>query len=205
MNRLLNPAAILMVAVGSLAVMAILAAAMPRLLHEQRPKPAAWSASPAAPQAAPALSYGARLREGYEQIARSPFLRWMALSTFFMTVLLVLLNYQASAIFQAELKTTVAISDFLGLLSGVANLVVLPFQLLLLSRLIGRLGLGNASMIYPVTSLAAAGGLAVAPGLGTAAFAYLDRTALRTAFRIPSDNLFYNVVPAVSKRAPACL
>ena len=143
----------------------------------------------------PCPSYGARLREGYQQIARSPFLRWMALSTFCMTVLMTLLNYGASAIFQEELKTTVAISDFLGVLSGVANLVVLPFQLFVLSRLIARLGLGNASMIFPLATLAAAGSLAIAPGLGTAAFAYLDRTALRTAFRIPTDNLLYNAVP----------
>jgi CRP-like cAMP-binding protein len=120
----------------------------------------------------------------------------MALATLSMTMLLTLLNYGASTVFQAELKTTVAISNFLGLLSGAANLVILPFQLLVLSRLIGRLGLGNASLIFPLTSLAAAGGLAVAPGLGTAAFAYLDRTALRTAFRIPTDNLLYNAVPA---------
>ena len=112
-----------------------------------------------------------------------------------MTLLMTLLNYGASAIFQAELKTTVAISDFLGVLGGIANLVVLPFQLFLLSRLITRLGLGNASLVYPLATLAAAGSLAVAPGLGTAALAYLDRTALRTAFRIPTDNLLYNAVP----------
>ena len=81
------------------------------------------------------------------------------------------------------------------MLSGIANLVVLPFQLFLLSRLITRLGLGNASLVYPLATLAAAGSLAVAPGLGTAALAYLDRTALRTAFRIPTDNLLYNAVP----------
>ncbi len=196
LNRLLSPASILVISVASLAVMGILAAAMPRLLHEPRPPSGAGASPPADAPATPSLSYGARLREGYAQIARSPFLRWMALATLSMTILLTLLTYGTSAIFQAELKTTVAISNFLGVLSGAANLVILPFQLFVLSRLIGRLGLGNASLIFPLTSLAAAGGLAVAPGLGTAAFAHLDRTALRTAFRIPIDNLFYNAVPA---------
>lgn len=195
MNRLLSPAGILVVSVTSLAVMAILAAAMPRLLHEQRSKPTGWSGTPAVPQAVPSLSYGARLSEGYQQIARSPFLRWMALSTLCMTILMTLLNYGSSAILQEQLKTTVAISNFLGVLSGVANLVVLPFQLFVLSRLIARLGLGNASLVFPLTTLASAGSLAVAPGLGTAALAYLDRTALRTAFRIPTDNLLFNAVP----------
>ena len=140
-------------------------------------------------------AHGANLREGYQQIRRSRFLLWMALSTLSMTLLLVLLNYQASAIFQAELKTTVQISNFLGVLSGVANLVVLPIQLFLLSRLISRLGLATVSLVYPLASLAAAGSLVVAPGLATAAFAYVDRTALRTAFRLPTENLLYNAVP----------
>ena len=195
MNRLFSPSAIIGAALASLTVMATLAAAMPRLLHEPRSRPGSRSGSPAPAQPAPPLSYGARLREGHQQVARSPFLRWMALSTLSMSLLMALLNYGGSAILQKELQTTVAISDFLGVLSGIANLVVLPFQLLLLSRLIAHLGLGNASLVYPLATLASAGSLALAPGLGSAALAYLDRTALRTAFRIPTDNLLYNAVP----------
>jgi HEAT repeat protein len=220
MNRLFSPAAIIAASLLSLAVMAALAVGMPRWLGKKdtgtrrrgdtatSPPRLPVSASlrlPLSPSPRPvglrarvsrfARAYGANLREGYRQIARSSFLRWMAVSTLSMTLLMTMLNYGASAIFQEQLKTTVAISDFLGVLSGVANLVVLPFQLLLLSRLITRLGLGNASLVYPLATLASAGSLAVAPGLGTAALAYVDRTALRTAFRIPTDNLLYNAVP----------
>jgi len=222
MNRLLTPSAIIGVGVASLAIMSALAAAMPRVVRDKQPRrggsnalahgPAGFAAAGAPPQAAPedrsvppadlrgrtrafARAYAARMREGYQQIARSPLLRWMALSTFSMTVLLVFLNYRASAIFQDELKTTVAISDFLGVLSGVANLVVLPFQLLVLSRVITRLGLGNASLIYPAVSLGIGASVAIAPSLSTAALAHLTRTDLRTAFRLPIDNLLYNAVP----------
>jgi HEAT repeat protein len=204
MNRLFSPGAIIGAALLSLGVMAALAAAMPRLLGEEEVGTSARRPHvPASPSPAGlpkwvsgfVRAYGANLREGFRQIARSRFLRWMAASTLCMTLLLVLFNYQASAIFQEQLKTTVAISDFLGVLTGVANLVVLPVQLFLVSRLITRLGLGNARLVYPLTSLVSAGGLAVAPGLGTAALAYLDRTTLRTAFRIPTENLLYNAVP----------
>jgi CRP-like cAMP-binding protein/HEAT repeat protein len=235
LNRLLSPAAIVVACVITLAGMAVLAAAMPLLLHEQRTLRARWPgwqaiadaglrptrpgrANETAPTGASAgalttlgragparrmpgrlrgfaRAYSANLREGYQQIARSSFLRWMALSTLTMTILLALLNYRASAIFQAELKTTVQISNFLGVLSGVANLLVLPIQLFLLSRLIARLGLGDSSLVYPLASLASAGSLVIAPGLPTATLAYLDRTALRTAFRLPTDNLLYNAVP----------
>lgn len=203
MNRLLSPAAILVSAMASLAVMAILAAAMPRLLQE--PSAERGRGRLASPVEAPAQErqarngglarYLANLREGYGQIQGSPFLRWMALSTLAMTIMLPMLNYGTSAILQSELKTTVAISNFVGVLTGVANLVILPFQLLALSRVIARLGLGNASLIYPFMSLATVGSLVVAPGLATAALGYLGRVPLRQAFRLPTDNLLYNAVP----------
>lgn len=197
MNRLLSPPSIIGVMLLMLMVMAVLAATMPRLLHEQPDEPLVQKTGAEEGNRLKLLvrDYRANLREGYQQIVRSPFLLWMALSTFSMTVLLAFINYSASAIFLEKLKTTVAISDYIGVLSGVANLVVLPIQLFLLSRLITRLGLGNASLIYPATTLAAVGGLAFAPTLGTAGLAYLDRTAFRNAFRLPTDNLLYNAVP----------
>jgi len=203
MNRLLSPVAIIGVMLAMLVVMAIIAATLPRLLREN---PTAQLQSILVDEVRRSdggtsrikillREYGANLREGFQQIVRSPFLLSMALSTFSMTVLLALINYAASAIFLEKLKTTVAIADYIGVLSGIANLVVLPIQLFLLSRLISRLGLGNASLIYPLTTLAAVGGIAIAPVLGTAGLAYLDRTALRNAFRLPTDNLLYNAVP----------
>ena len=205
MNRLFSPPAILLIAMASCAVMAVLAVTMPRLLHEQRVDRAglrrrAPDGANAEVANSPAVvrgtaSYAARLREGYQQIKGSPFLRWMALSALAMTILLPLLNYGTSAILQSELQTTVAISNFVGVLTGIANLVLLPFQLFVLSRLIARLGLGNASLIYPFMSLIVVGCLVVAPGLGTAALGYLDRVSLRQAFRLPTDNLLYNAVP----------
>lgn len=205
LNRVFDPSAILLITVASLAVMASLAATMPRLLHEQRTDcTRVWGRTPGGVNkhigTSPAqdrvtASYAARLREGYQQVQGSPFLRWMALSTLAMSILLPLLNYGTSAIFQSQLQTTVAISNFVGVLTGIANLVLLPLQLLVLSRLIARLGLGNASLIYPFMSLITVGSLVVAPGLGTAALGYLDRVPLRQAFRLPTDNLLYNAVP----------
>ncbi len=214
MNKVLSPTAIMGVLLVCLTIMAALAAALPRLMHElHRRRPSATKISligsqlppPAEPAEADShgwarlqrffYSYGAMLREGYLQIKNSPFLRWMAISTFCLPILMVMLNFGASAIIQDKLKTTVAIADFLGVLTGAGNLVILPIQLFLLSRLITRLGLGKASLIYPFIDLAASGSIAIVPGLGTAAFAYLNRTSLRAAFRIPIENLLYNAVP----------
>ena len=206
MNRLFSPTAIVVGSVVTLAVMGALAAAMPRLLREpgagRTIRAAPGRAADSTPSAGVerrvksfARGYGSRLREGYSQVASSRFLRWMALSTFCVTILLPFVNYATSAILQSQLKTTVAISNYTGVLSGIANLVLLPVQLLLLSRFIARLGVGSAGLIFPFTSLATVGSLIVAPGLKSATVGYLNLTAFRTAFRVPVDDLLYNVVP----------
>ena len=95
----------------------------------------------------------------------------------------------------AQLKTTKDISNFIGLVSGITNLIALPIQLFLLSRLIGWLGLGNTHLIYPAGTAAISGGLIFAPNLFSAALGYFDRTTFRTAFRNTTENLLYNAVP----------
>lgn len=206
MNRLFSPTAIVIGAVISVAAMACLAAAMPRLLREQTQRGIDRPAMDAGAERMSgdgkpgraksfARSYGLRLQEGYRQVSGSQFLRWMALSTLCATMLLPFLNYATSAILQSELKTTVAISNYTGVLSGIANLALLPIQLFLLSRLIARLGLGSAGLIFPFTSLVSVGGLIVAPGLKAATLGYMNLTAFRTAFRVPVDDLLFNVVP----------
>jgi CRP-like cAMP-binding protein/HEAT repeat protein len=148
-----------------------------KLLHEVKP------------------SYWANLREGYEYVTASPFLRILALSTLLVAVWLALVIYRASGIFLDSLQTTVAIANFVGVLGAVANIVALPIQLLLLGRLIGRAGLGNASLIFPAGAGIVSVGLLAAPGLALASLAHIARTTFRTAFRNPIDSLLYNAVP----------
>src|SRR3954453_2826528 len=81
------------------------------------------------------------------------------------------------------------------MLNGVGNLIVLPIQLFLLSRIINRSGMGNAALIYPGSDLLACGALLIAPGLSTAAISHVDRNVLLPALRSPIDSLLYNAVP----------
>ncbi len=198
LNRFLNPAGIILIWLGSLAVTALLAWLMPRLLKD---KPAAVekagqiSPDQLAGGSRRSASYLENVREGFRFVVQSPFLRWLAVSTLLIFTLFPLLNYQALHIFQSELQTTENISNFIALLNGLGNLIALPIQLFLLNRLIGRIGLGNASMIFPLTTLAVSGALVASQNLFTAALAYVDRTTLRTTFRNPIDSLLYNAVP----------
>lgn len=141
------------------------------------------------------LSYLDNIREGYHYVAQSAFLKWLAISTLLLTALIPFLEFRTSQILLQELQTTQAISNFTGTLNGLTNLLVLPIQLLLLSRIIGWIGLGNANLIFPIGNLAIASALSWRPVLFTAALAYFDRNAFRSTFRNPPDSLLYNAVP----------
>ncbi|HEX9924299.1 MAG TPA: HEAT repeat domain-containing protein, partial [Anaerolineae bacterium] len=63
-----------------------------------------------------------------------------------------------------------------------------------LSRLIGRVGLGNANLIFPTGIALICGALIFQPGLPSAGLAYFGQKAFRAAFRGPIDSLLYNAV-----------
>lgn len=179
--------------ISTLLLMAILVWAMPRLLRE---RPQARSAASPAPKGGGIGAYIDNIREGYGFVAQSPFLRWMALSTLLLIVLTTLITFQSSAIFVAELQDERVIAEYLGRLTGLTNLIMLPVQLFLLGRLVQRLGLGSANLIYPLSLLGICGSLIAFPrALFSAAAAHFARTTFRTAFRNTLDNLMYNAVP----------
>jgi CRP-like cAMP-binding protein/HEAT repeat protein len=189
MNRILLPAGIITIMLTMQLVMMILAMLMRRTLGESRPAAPLSQARAEPPRAA------ARIQEGFRYVTGSPFLRWMAVSTLIMMILLAFLNFQTGRILQANLKTVQNISNFTGLLNALGNLIALPIQIFLLSRLIGWAGVGNAALIFPATSFMAMSGLILAPGFITAGFGYLTRTVMRTTFNTPVDSLLYNAVP----------
>jgi len=141
-------------------------------------------------------SYIKNLREGYQYISQSVFLRWMAISTFALMVLFALMNFATSQILADQLKSQQAITRFLGDLTWSTNLLMLPIQLFVLGRIINRVGLGNANLIFPAgtmiicTPLVLPGPTALVAGL-----AYFDQTTFRTTVRNIIDNLLYNAVP----------
>ena len=195
LNRYLTPGGIILIWLGSLAVTALLAWLMPALLKDEAVPAGQISPDQLVGDSRRSASYLDNVREGFRFVSQSPFLRWLAVSTLLIFILFPLLNYQALQIFQAKLQTTANISNFIAMLNGLGNLIALPIQLFLLNRLIGRIGLGNASLIFPLGTLAVSGALVASQNLLTGALAYVNRTTFRTTFRNPIDSLLYNAVP----------
>lgn len=144
---------------------------------------------------APQEPYLTTLREGYQYVRGSRLLRWMALASLLVMVALVLLEYVTSQFLLERLQTTEAIASFTGPVLALGSLLMFPVQLVLLGRIISRVGVGNAAMIFPLGNFAVSAAFVGVPALPTAGLAYASRNNVYpVSFTI--TNLLYNAVPA---------
>lgn len=198
LNRWLAPANIITVWSSAIIAVMVLIGLMPYIFKDEKTaleQPAEINPGSKAAKSQGRLSYLENIREGYHYVTQSRFLLWMAVSTLLLMMLIPFLEFRTSQILLAELGTAQAISNYTGTLNGVTNLIALPIQLFLLSRIIGWIGVGNANLIFPIGNLAITGLLSWRGSLFTAALAYFDRNAFRSTFRNPPDSLLYNAVP----------
>ncbi len=196
LNRVLPPNGIILVWLSMLGIMALGAWLMPHLIKSRHG--AAQSGAPivkAKGTERAHISYVSELREGYHYVTQSRFLRGIAIATLVVVILLNFVGYRTSEIIVDKLQTTEAMANFYGLVTGIANLIMLPFQLFLFSRIIGWIGVGNAFMLFPIGNLAICAGLVFLPGLSTAALGYFGSTALYGNVGYQINSLLYNAVP----------
>lgn len=182
------------------AAMAVVAGFIPRMLPlPQRPAPIDPSERHA--------SYFANVREGLRYVGETPFLRAMMITAWLIIIVMTMLNFQTARIFSDQLVTTEAISNFTGALTAVGGLIILPIQLFLYSRLVAQIGVGNISLIYPITTLIVSGLMIATPGLlSVAGLAFFNSNTINVAFRALTDDLLYNAVPGqVKGRARAAI
>jgi HEAT repeat protein len=152
-------------------------------------------------------SYIDNVRDGFRFVFAAPFLRAMMITAWLVIIVMTIINYQTAQIFYQQLTTTAQISNFTGTLTALGGVIVLPIQLFLYSRIVARIGVGNTSLLYPLTTLTASGLLIMLPGsLWAAGLAFFNQNTLNVAFRAITDDLLYNAVPAqVKGRARAAI
>ena len=198
LNRHFSSIGIISIWPGALLIMALLAWLMPYLLKQDKLTgrlAGQVTIHTGSPSTAKRPSYFDNIREGYQYVSQSTFLRWTALTTLVLIVLLTFFQNQTWRILTAEFKTSTDIADFFSEVVWITNLIILPFQLFFLSRIIGRVGVGNANLIFPTGIALIAGGLILWPGIPLAALAHFGRTNFYGAIGYPIDSLLYNAIP----------
>ena len=104
----------------------------------------------------------AEMRDGLRQALRSPLLRWMSVGSVLFSLLFFSLYLPFSRAAVARYPRPDDLAGFLGLFLGVSTAVTLVLSLLVMNRLLSRLGIPTVMMVLPVLYLAAFGVLTLA-------------------------------------------
>jgi HEAT repeat protein len=147
--------------------------------------------------AVPTTSYRDNIREGYRYIRQSSYLGWLAVMSILMMIITTVLNYQVLRIFDNAYKgDQEAISNFIGLIMLIGNLIILPVQMFMFSRIISFLGVAKTNLIFPITTLSVSGALVLFPlKLIMGALAHFNINIVNVGIRATNDELLYNAVP----------
>jgi CRP-like cAMP-binding protein/HEAT repeat protein len=196
MARLVSAQNLVLAWVAVMGVGAWLSVSIPHWLAADR-QPSAFQ--PNRRTKSPFATYWENLRGGFRFVSASTFLRVLAIGALAMTALLVLVDYQSQRIFAGAYPTAAGLVGFYGTLEMVVNLIALPVQMFLLSRLVSWLGVAQVNLFFPVGSLIIYAALSLWPSLGTAMAGQFDRDTFRTTVQGPVDNMLYNAVPVPVK------
>jgi len=126
----------------------------------------------------------------------SPLVRAIALST----AAMVLVRYGLQMIALGQINRAMdgdnaRVASFLGLFGAVANGAGILVGVFVVPRLLTRLGVGVANVLYAVFTALAYALLLVWPSLATAAVARGTRVQLKDALKTPLSTLFYGAEP----------
>jgi CRP-like cAMP-binding protein/HEAT repeat protein len=133
-------------------------------------------------------------------VRQSGLLRWLAIGTFVMVMLMNLLIYQSSREFASQYANNPnGLFEFYGVLGGISNISGLLIQSLLVGNMVNWLGVGTMNLFFPVVTLGAMSAISFVPGMASAVFSRLDTSVIKQTFRNPLDAMLYNSVPITSK------
>ena len=108
----------------------------------------------------------------------------------------VLVEFQFNYMAKETYKDAGQLTAFLGSFYGIyLNVLTFGLQFFLTALAVGRLGVGGTLQIMPVSMAAAAGVIALAPGIGSVAGARLTEAASRYSFNRTGVELLYMPLP----------
>jgi hypothetical protein len=124
-----------------------------------------------------------------------PIILFLSLSTFLFVVVYAVTEFQYFTIYTKTFNDDQALTQFLGILRIVNN--ILPFIILyfITRPLLEKLGIIRMNLVYPLTSLVSFLGLFYQFNLPFAVFANLNSDGIEDSLNQPIHSLNYNAVP----------
>ncbi|MEN8107068.1 MAG: MFS transporter [Pseudomonadota bacterium] len=137
----------------------------------------------------------AQITQGIRYTWSSALLRASSAALFFMVVAFYVLSYSVNRVYVQTFPTEAELAGFFGMLTAATSALALLMQLFVTNRVIDKFGVRRVNLLFPLTTVAALGGLAGSFTLPFALLGSLNKDALMPAFRNPVRTLFANVIP----------
>jgi len=118
-----------------------------------------------------------------------------AIFSFLIILLRSFQDFQYSIIFREVFQDKAQLASFLGMFTGIGSAFALLVQTFITPRIIRRLGLGTANLLYPFTTLLGLGAMTIMPGFYSAVFLRFNNKNLQESIRNPINALLYNALP----------
>ena len=145
------------------------------------------------------LGFFAGFAANCRAVMKIPMVRVLIYSTMTVTIAFFMTDFLSNKIFSRVFPEEAKLTVFLGVFTGVSSLIGLVLQMAFLSRLLARIGVANANIIYPGFLFAGLAALLAWPALPAACLGYFNRKFLSYSIGEPVDRLLYNSLPAQMK------
>lgn len=136
---------------------------------------------------------------GVQFVRQSPLLRSASLALFFMVLMFYVLTYSVNKIYTESFESEAELAMFFGMLVAGTNLLAVVLQAFVSGRVIEKIGVRKAKLIYPLLTVLSYVLLLISPGFYMALIASVNNSTMMPAFRNPSRQMFFNVLPDYMK------
>ena len=150
---------------------------------------------PSAPQKRSTAKGISKGRSGLSLLKANRYVAAFSIFSFLIILLRSFQDFQYSVIFREVFQDKAQLASFLGLFTGIGSAVALLVQTFITPRLIRRLGLGTANLLYPLTSLIGLGAMIISPAFYSSIFLRFNNKNLQESIRNPINALLYNALP----------
>lgn len=138
----------------------------------------------------------AEVSRGLQFVRKSNLLKNSSLALFFMVLMFYVLTYSVNKIYSESFESEAELAMFFGILVAGTNFLAVIMQVFVSARVIEKIGVRKAKLIYPLTSIVSYMLLLISPGFYMALAASVNNSSLMPAFRNPTRQMFFNVLPS---------
>jgi AAA family ATP:ADP antiporter len=136
-----------------------------------------------------------QVTQGLKFFRRSELVRASSFALFFMVMAFFILCYSVHRIYAASFASAEDLGAFYGWLTAFTSAAALAIQLLVTNRLLQRVGVKQANLVFPAAGALSYVALLASFTLPSAILASFTKDALLPAVRRPTRNIYLNALP----------